>query len=185
MYYLSLLPLLSLLYSGVGAVESAYQLDTSFSGPSFFDGFDSLAILDPSGPGRKVSESKARNRGITGCSSPQCSITESGQSGALVMCDCNSSKNGNAGCGFRAPSILTYGTEFNAASGGVYAAEWTSDYIRIGFWSGNNVSEDVESGNPDPSVWGKPQANLQGILIWILNLLSRSWCLIQRFVGIG
>jgi hypothetical protein len=40
MYYLSLLPLLSLLYSGVGAVENTYQLDTSFSGRSFFDGFD-------------------------------------------------------------------------------------------------------------------------------------------------
>jgi hypothetical protein len=47
------------------------------------------------------------------------------------MCDCGSSKNGHAGCGFRASSNLTYGTEFNAVSGGVYVAEWTSDYIRI------------------------------------------------------
>jgi hypothetical protein len=98
------------------------------------------------------------------------------------MYDCDSSKNGNASCGFRASSNLTYGTEFNAASGGVYVAEWISDYIRIWFWSRNDVPEDVKSGNPDPSMWGNPQANLQGMAIWILILLSRSWCLIQRFV---
>jgi len=94
--------------------------------------------------------------------SPQCNITDSEQSETLVLEECDSSKNDNAGCGFRASSGLSYARYLMLSLEDFYATEWTSDYIRIWFWSRNDVPEDVKSENPDPSTWGNPQANFHG-----------------------
>jgi hypothetical protein len=53
----------------------------------------------------------------------------------------------------------SYGTNFNANGGGVYAMEKTSGWIRIWFWAQANVPADVRNGNPDPGAWGVPAAN--------------------------
>jgi hypothetical protein len=56
----------------------------------------------------------------------------------------------------------SFGTPFNDIGGGVYATEWTSEYIRIWFFPRDSIPSDIEAGMPDPSTWGLPQANFQG-----------------------
>ena len=47
-------------------------------------------------------------------------------------CDVNASDQPkNAGCSIGDISNLTFGPEFNQAGGGVFATEWTSDFIKI------------------------------------------------------
>ncbi|KAF7889596.1 uncharacterized protein EAF02_002011 [Botrytis sinoallii] len=56
----------------------------------------------------------------------------------------------------------TYGKSFNSNGGGIYATEWTSDYIKIWFFPRNAIPLDIKEGNPEPSSWPKPQAIFQG-----------------------
>ncbi|KAI6780209.1 uncharacterized protein J7T54_002988 [Emericellopsis cladophorae] len=46
-------------------------------------------------------------------------------------------------------------------NGGVYAMEWTSDFIKVFTWTHETVPADVASSNPDPSKWGTPAAFLK------------------------
>ncbi|KAL9622492.1 MAG: hypothetical protein Q9160_003168 [Pyrenula sp. 1 TL-2023] len=83
-----------------------------------------------------------------------CSIPQSGNSssspknnadatftGHVVNADCISGNGGdNAGCGIvddKTPA--NFGTDFNQAGGGIYATEWTSDSIKIWFFSRNST----------------------------------------------
>ena len=50
----------------------------------------------------------------------------------------------------------------NAAGGGVYATEWTSDFIKIWYFQKGQVPSDITNGNPNPSGWGMPAANFAG-----------------------
>jgi hypothetical protein len=87
-------------------------------------------------------------------------------SGELVTpnCDINAPGQGtNAGCQIADTQSLTFGSGFNAANGGVYATEWTSDFIKIWFFPRGSIPSDVASGNPNPSdAWGAPNSLFQG-----------------------
>lgn len=79
-------------------------------------------------------------------------------------CDVNApDQPQNAGCSIMDDSALTFGDEFNAHGGGVYATEWTSDFIKIWFFSRGSVPADIAVGRPSPSAaWGPPRATFQG-----------------------
>jgi len=62
---------------------------------------------------------------------------------------------GNEGCGIIGGD---YGTVFNSKQGGVYALEWTSNFIRAFYFPRGNIPPDIRSGNPNPGSWGKPYA---------------------------
>jgi len=64
---------------------------------------------------------------------------------------------GNNGCGIVA-NTNNYGAPFNAANGGVYVMEWTTDFIRTFYFPRNAIPGDIGSGTPNPSAWGKPYA---------------------------
>ncbi|KAF2217904.1 glycoside hydrolase family 16 protein, partial [Cercospora zeae-maydis SCOH1-5] len=99
-------------------------------------------------------------------SSPNCSIMGSGQTGTFATSDCDSSVNGNSGCGSELRSATAhpdnYGTPFNANRGGVYATEWTSNYIKHWFFPRGQIPASIVSGNPDVSTFGVPAVNAQG-----------------------
>jgi Glycosyl hydrolases family 16 len=87
-------------------------------------------------------------------------------SGELVTPNCDIDAPGqatNAGCQIADSQSLTFGSDFNAANGGVYATEWTSDFIKIWFFPRGAIPSDVASGNPNPSdAWGVPNSLFQG-----------------------
>ncbi|MCJ1290014.1 hypothetical protein MMC34_001549 [Xylographa carneopallida] len=71
-------------------------------------------------------------------------------------------QSANEGCGFSATADNSYGAGFNSNGGGVYAMEWTSDYIQIFFWPGGSAPSDALGDTPNPSSWGRPAALFQG-----------------------
>ncbi|TVY62767.1 putative endo-1,3(4)-beta-glucanase, partial [Lachnellula suecica] len=95
-------------------------------------------------------------------SSANCTIAGSGQSGQIQSNNCDGNFSYNAGCGTTASTDYSYGALFNAISGGVYATEWTSEYIKIWFFPRTSIPQDITNGVPNPSSWGTPQSNFQG-----------------------
>ena len=95
------------------------------------------------------------------------SVTNStGFSGELVTPNCDidaPDQATNAGCQIADTSNITFGSGFNAANGGVYATEWTSEFIKIWFFPRGSIPSDVASGTPTPSdAWGAPNSVFQG-----------------------
>ncbi|OCT52629.1 putative glycosidase C21B10.07 [Cladophialophora carrionii] len=69
----------------------------------------------------------------------------------------------NAGCSIGDISNLTFGPEFNEAGGGVFATEWSSDFIKIWFFPRGSFPSDIVSSSPNPSAnWGTPNSLFQG-----------------------
>lgn len=50
-------------------------------------------------------------------------------------------------------NINSQGDGFNAAGGGIYATEWTSNGISIWFFPRNGIPADLVSGTPSPTGW--------------------------------
>jgi len=63
----------------------------------------------------------------------------------------------NQGCGITG-AANTMGPGFNNNKGGVYATEWTNNYISVWYWPRNSIPADITSGNPNPPSWGKAYA---------------------------
>lgn len=86
--------------------------------------------------------------------------------GDLVTPDCDvnaPNQPTNAGCSIGDISNLTFGPEFNNAGGGVFATEWTSDFIKIWFFPRGSFPDDIVSSTPAPSDnWGTPNSMFQG-----------------------
>ena len=76
--------------------------------------------------------------------------------------NCNVYETGNSGCGIVGPEN-SYGDSFNQRNGGMYAMEWTSDFIRIFFFPRGSIPSDISTGQPNPSQWGTP------VGYWTLN----------------
>jgi hypothetical protein len=95
-----------------------------------------------------------------------CSINNSGFTGQLQTANCDVNAPGqaaNAGCGITVNGPNSYGSGFNSAGGGVYATQWTPDFIKIWFFSrANGIPADIRNGDPKPATWGTPAASFQG-----------------------
>lgn len=81
--------------------------------------------------------------------------------GVPTLNDCDVAANGNSGCGVQAPTTNSYGPQFNANGGGIYAMERTSSFIKVWFFPRNsNIPSDLKNGasavNTDN--WGTPTA---------------------------
>ncbi|GAB7363535.1 hypothetical protein MBLNU230_g3803t1 [Neophaeotheca triangularis] len=78
-------------------------------------------------------------------------------------CDINAPDQAqNAGCSIGFFEDNSYGDEFNQNGGGIYATEWTDDYISVWFFPRGDIPYDVIGESPDPSTWGQPQARFEG-----------------------
>lgn len=102
---------------------------------------------------------------ITLHTGPGCTMKPAGslKTSMLVDPNCNA---GNAfqGCGFDTVDTAGYGDGFNRIGGGIYALEWTSDFIRVFFFPRHSIPSDLSSAAsvPDPSSWGNPVAAFSG-----------------------
>ncbi|KAK4550137.1 hypothetical protein LTR36_003104 [Oleoguttula mirabilis] len=94
-----------------------------------------------------------------------CTIAGSGQTATLEGADCFGGDNDNQGCGSTLNSTNTpnnYGDQLNSIGGGVYATEWTSDYIKTWFFPRGAIPSSITNGAPDVSTFGTPAVNAQG-----------------------
>ena len=92
-----------------------------------------------------------------------CTITRNGlSSGNILGTNCDVAATGNQGCSIATSNTQTYGAGFNAANGGVYATEWTSDFISIWFFPRNAIPSDITAGTPNPDNWGLALAQFSG-----------------------
>ncbi|KAI9695779.1 MAG: hypothetical protein M1820_008452 [Bogoriella megaspora] len=64
------------------------------------------------------------------------------------------------GCG-NTMSSGSYGPDFNAGGGGVYAVWLESDALRLYWWSRKDIPADITDGTPDPNQWGTPASLFQ------------------------
>ncbi|KAF2482525.1 concanavalin A-like lectin/glucanase domain-containing protein, partial [Neohortaea acidophila] len=96
---------------------------------------------------------------VTLHTSSGCTISGSDQTGIFQTNDCS------GGCGSILNDSITpnnYGSSFNDNNGGVYATEWTSNYIKTWFFPRNAIPSSITSGSPDPNGdFGKPGVNSQ------------------------
>ncbi|KAG1765439.1 glycoside hydrolase family 16 protein [Suillus occidentalis] len=97
--------------------------------------------------------------------SPNCSMPAStAQSGTTATTNCDTSVNGNSGCGVRlTEDYNSFGPGFNSVNGGWYAMERTTSSIKVWFWERDDRSApfDATSGAwiIDTSLWGTPAAD--------------------------
>lgn len=75
--------------------------------------------------------------------------------------DCNAG-DAHDGCGMQTSNTQNYGAGFNAVEGGIYAMEWTSDFIAVWFFARSDIPQDIIDGSPDPTLWGLPSAKFVG-----------------------
>ncbi|KAF8591831.1 glycoside hydrolase family 16 protein [Ramaria rubella] len=73
---------------------------------------------------------------------------------------CFSSPADNSGCAVIDWSRASYGPQFDALNGGVYAMKWDEDSIDVWFFYRASIPTDISQGAPDPSGWGQPSAAL-------------------------
>jgi hypothetical protein len=110
-----------------------------------------------------------QSNAVTLHTSPGCTMTNTGAlpSSKLANADCQ----GTQGCGQQTSAANNYGAGFNAAGGGVYALEWTSDHIAVWFFARgdpavarllNASSSGSNSTAPDPATFGQPAARFVG-----------------------
>ncbi|KAG6853494.1 hypothetical protein C0991_003768 [Blastosporella zonata] len=120
---------------------------------------DYKTTLDPNGPGRNSARIRT-NKGeidivegvndqgpnaVTLHTSPGCTMpAERPETGTPTLLDCDTSVNGNAGCGVHMPGSVSYGPAFNNNGGGWYVVERTNDYIKVWFWARNDRTTPLE-----------------------------------------
>ena len=99
-------------------------------------------------------------------------------------CPADSSQPGyNVGCGVKDNRTTSYGSGFNALGGGVYAMQWTSDYIRVWFFPRGAIPSDITNKAPNPASWGLPSANLQGSCVIDQHFQGHKLILNNAFCG--
>ena len=82
----------------------------------------------------------------------------SGPSCSMIGKSCD----GGNGCSTQVGGPTSYGDGFNNNGGGIYAMEWTSDYINVYFFPHSNAPTDILEAAPDPTTWGTPTASFVG-----------------------
>lgn len=69
---------------------------------------------------------------------------------------CASSEQADAGCAYQDGSSTSYGKEFNAAGGGIFAHLWDSTGITMWRFTRSQIPADITAKKPDPSSWPTP-----------------------------
>ncbi|KAI4853114.1 hypothetical protein E4T44_01044 [Aureobasidium sp. EXF-8845] len=100
---------------------------------------------------------------IAAHTAPNCTMKFQNQTGWVNGNDCAVSTGGAAGCATGSNDHTGYGDGFNANGGGVYAMQWTSEFMKVWFFPRNAIPASISSGSPSPaSDFGTPVGNFDG-----------------------
>lgn len=75
------------------------------------------------------------------------------------------------------------GDPFNKNGGGVYAMEWTADFLKIWYFARGDIPKSITNGKPDTSAFGTPMAHLQGSCDFHERFKSQKFILDTTFCG--
>jgi len=97
----------------------------------------------------------------SGCTLTQSNVNDNSQATIVEQtgtnCDANSDP---AACGFTENSSSSFGPGFNAAGGGVFAMQFTTDGIKVWQWNAGSAPSDATT-SPTPSSWGAPTVQFE------------------------
>ncbi|KAJ9265970.1 CAZyme family GH16 [Paecilomyces variotii] len=110
-----------------------------------------------------------------------CKITNTVMTGALTADQC-SVADSTSGCTIEGTED-SFGTGFNDVQGGVYAMEWTDDFIKIWFFQRNAIPQSIQDGKPDTSTFGTPMGNFQGSCNMTEEFLAQTFIFDTTFCG--
>ncbi|KAJ5550322.1 Concanavalin A-like lectin/glucanase subgroup [Penicillium sp. DV-2018c] len=85
-----------------------------------------------------------------------CSLTDTDMTGIVNATGCGTDL-GTVGCVIEGHQG-SYGTSFNKQQGGVYALEWTADFLKIWYFPRHAIPPSITSGKPDVTKFGTPMA---------------------------
>ncbi|KAJ5346299.1 hypothetical protein N7541_008781 [Penicillium brevicompactum] len=85
-----------------------------------------------------------------------CSLTDTDMTGVVNATGCGEDL-GTVGCVIEGHKG-SYGTSFNGQGGGVYALEWTDEFLKIWYFSRSSIPASIKSGKPDVTQFGTPMA---------------------------
>lgn len=85
-----------------------------------------------------------------------CSITDTGMTGSVNATGCGEDL-GTVGCVIEGQTG-SYGTSFNKQGGGIYAMQWTEQFVKIWFFPRASIPTSITNGAPDVSQFGTPMA---------------------------
>ncbi|KAJ5613371.1 hypothetical protein N7510_006565 [Penicillium lagena] len=88
-----------------------------------------------------------------------CSLTDQGMTGVVNATGCGE-ELGPVGCVVEGDKG-SYGTSFNRQGGGVYAMEWTNEFLKIWFFPRRSIPSSISNGHPDVTEFGTPMALVQ------------------------
>ncbi|KAJ5467864.1 hypothetical protein N7475_005616 [Penicillium sp. IBT 31633x] len=88
-----------------------------------------------------------------------CSMTDTDMTGIVNATGCGADL-GTVGCVIEGHKG-SFGKSFNSQKGGVYALEWTNDFLKIWFFPRSSIPPSITSGKPDVTQFGTPMALVQ------------------------
>eukprot|EP00026_Physarum_polycephalum_P013123 Phypoly_transcript_13495.p1 GENE.Phypoly_transcript_13495~~Phypoly_transcript_13495.p1 ORF type:complete len:339 (+),score=55.22 Phypoly_transcript_13495:108-1019(+) len=88
-----------------------------------------------------------------GCIVPTAKFAESGNP---TTGDCGAA-GGSPGCAIIDPDTWSYGLDFNAHGGGVYAMQWEADGVYVWLWARDFIPNDIKLNQPNPASWPNPR----------------------------
>ncbi|KAF6842296.1 beta-1,3-endoglucanase [Colletotrichum musicola] len=109
----------------------------------WFEGWNNMAVNKPAAHTYLSSEQG------------ECTISSTGQTAQVETPNCDNAAVGqysNQGCTAAATSADPWGS----SEGGVYAVEWTDDYIKFFSWRHAAAPKNIDSDSPDTASWGTP-----------------------------
>jgi hypothetical protein len=85
-----------------------------------------------------------------------CSLTDTDMTGVVNATGCGEDL-GTVGCVIEGHKG-SYGTSFNGQGGGVYALQWTDEFLKIWYFPRSSIPASITSGKPDVTKFGTPMA---------------------------
>ncbi|KAL1634378.1 hypothetical protein SLS56_002388 [Neofusicoccum ribis] len=144
--------------SSLRAAAQTYTLVDDYSAQNWFDKFNFFTDGDPTnGFVQYVNETVAASNGLIGTNSNRI---------YMGVDHTNTYKVGGPGrpsVRLQSKKLYNHGLfilDLNHMP--VYAMEWTSQWIRVWFFSRSNIPSSISAGSPDISEFGMPTANFQG-----------------------
>ncbi|OJJ76633.1 hypothetical protein ASPBRDRAFT_115571, partial [Aspergillus brasiliensis CBS 101740] len=110
-----------------------------------------------------------------------CQISSQTMSGTLSSTECGED-SGTTGCVVEGTQGSS-GTPFNEKGGGVYAMQWTDEFLKFWFFPRGSIPSSITQGEPDVAAFGTPMAHMQGSCNFAEHFKAQQFIFDTTFCG--